>query len=118
MSDTWKWIAVGICLILFTADTVWKPQAKPNRMVFFELHRGDSPLVIGMMRDDLLKLPGRGAERLAHALAGGRPLTVWQYALRKTEDGNYQATPDKQIELTSTDASHITLGAKIHLPAD
>ena len=25
MSDTWKWIAVGICLVLFTADTVLKP---------------------------------------------------------------------------------------------
>jgi hypothetical protein len=115
-SDTWKWIAVGICLVLFAADTVWQPQDKPNRMVFFELHRGDRPAVIGMMRDDLLKLQGRGANRLQHALSQGQQLTVWQYALRKTEDGSYQAMPDKQIELTSADAPLITFGARIRLP--
>ena len=116
MSDTWKWIAVGICLALFATDTVLKPHEKPNRMVFFELHRGSEPVVIGMMRDDLLKLPGRGAERLSNALAQGQPLTVWQYGLRKAEDGSYQAAPDRQIELTSADASLVTFGAKIRLP--
>jgi hypothetical protein len=116
MSDNWRWLAVGICLVLFAADTVLKPQDKPNRMVFFELHRGSQPIVIGMMRDDLLKLPGRGAARLSNALAQGQPLTVWQYALRKSQDGSYQASPDRQIELTSADASLVTFGAKIRLP--
>lgn len=97
LSDTWKLIAVAICLVLFTADTVFKPQAKPNRMVFFELHRGDSPMMIGMMRDDLLKLPGRGASRIRNALSRGEPLTVWQYELRKTEDGSYQEKEKKKI---------------------
>ena len=115
-SDAWKWIAVGICLVMFAADTVWQPQDKPNRMVFFELHRSDRPIVIGMMHDDLLKLQGRGADRLQQALTQGRPLTVWQYALRKAEDGSYQAMPDKQIELTSADAPLITFGARIRLP--
>jgi hypothetical protein len=118
MSDTWKWIAVGICLIVFAADTVLKPADKPNRMVFFELHRGASPTVIGMMRYDLLKLPGRGADRLQNKLAEGQPLTVWQYALRKTEDGSYEASPDRQIELTSADAPLISFGARIRLPDD
>lgn len=116
MSDRWKWLAVGICLVLFVADTALKPPDKPNRMVFFELHRENDPVVIGMMRDDLLKLPGRGAGRITQALAQGQPLTVWQYGLRKIEDGSYQATPDKQIELTSDDAPHVTFGAKIRLP--
>ena len=116
MSDTWKWIAVGICLALFATDTVLKPHETPNRMVFFELHRGSEPVVIGMMHDDLLKLPGRGAERLSNALAQGQPLTFWQYGLRKAEDGSYQASPDRQIELTSADASRLTFGAKIRLP--
>jgi hypothetical protein len=116
MSDTWKWIAVGICLVLFTADTVLKPHDDPNRMVFFELHRGGAPVVVGMMRDDLLELPGRGAARLSNALAQGRPLTVWQYALKKAEDGSYQASPDRQIELTSADAPLLTFGARIRLP--
>jgi hypothetical protein len=118
MSDMWKWVAVGICLILFTADTVLKPQDTPNRMVFFELRRGASPTVIGMMRDDLLKLPGRGANRLQNALVEGQPLMVWQYALRKTEEGTYQAKPDRQIELTSADAPLISFGARIRLPDD
>jgi len=118
MSDMWKWIAVGVCLIVFTADTVLKPSDKPNRMVFFELHRGASPTVIGMMRDDLLKLPGRGAARLQNALVGGQSLTVWQYGLTKAEDGSYQAKPDRQIELTSADAPLISFGARIRLPDD
>lgn len=116
MSEVWKWVAVGICLVLFTADTVLKPTEKPNRMVFFELHRADNPAVIGMMRDDLLKLPGKGATRLTQALTQGQPLTVWQYALRKTDGGSYQATPDKQIVLTEADAGLITFGARIRLP--
>ena len=116
MSDTWKWIAVGICLVLFTADTVLKPQDDPNRMVFFELRRGGAPVVVGMMRDDLLALPGHGTERLSKALARGQSLTVWQYGLRKVEDGSYQASPDRQIELTSADAPLLTFGARIRLP--
>lgn len=116
MSDTWKWIAVGVCLVLFTADTVLKPQDDPDRMVFFELHRGDRPVVVGMMREDLLKLPGRGAGRLSGALAQGQSLTVWQYALKKAEDGSYQASPDRQIELTSADGPLLTFGARIRLP--
>lgn len=115
-SDTWKWIAIGICLTLFATDTVLRPDEKPNRMIFFELHRNSEPVVIGMMRDDLLKLPGRGAERLSNALAQGRPLTVWQYGLRKADDGSYRAAPDRQIELTSADASRVTFGARIRLP--
>jgi hypothetical protein len=116
MSDTWKWIAVGICLVLFAADTVLAPQDISNRMVFFELHRDDKPVVIGMMHDDLLKLPGRGAARLSNALVQGQPLTVWQYALKRAEDGSYQASPDRQIELTSADAPRLTFGARIRLP--
>lgn len=118
LSDTWKLIAVAICLVLFTADTVLKPQDKPNRMVFFELHRGESPTVIGMMRDDLRKLPGTGAIRIRDALARGETLTVWQYALRKTEDGSYQEVPDRQIQLGSADAALVTFGARIRLPND
>ena len=117
-SDRWKWVAVGICLILFTADTVLKLEDKPNRMVFFELHRGASPTVIGMMRKDLLKLPGSGANRLQNKLAEGQPLTVWQYALTKSDDGTYQAKPDRQIELSSADAPLISFGARIRLPDD
>jgi hypothetical protein len=118
LSDTWKLIAVAICLVLFTADTVLKPQDKPNRMVFFELHRGDSPTMIGMMRDDLLKLPGRGASRIRNALARGEALTVWQYELRKTDDGSYQEVPARQIELGSADAPLVTFGATVRLPDD
>ena len=118
LSNTWKLIAVAICLVLFTADTVLKPQDKPNRMVFFELHRGESPTVIGMMRDDLRKLPGTGASRIRDALACGETLTVWQYALRKTEDGSYQEVTDRQIQLGSADAALVTFGARIRLPND
>lgn len=116
LSDTWKLIAVAICLVLFTADTVLKPHDKPNRMVFFELHRGDSPTMIGMMRDDLIKLPGRGASRIRDALERGETLTVWQYALRKTEDGSYQEVPERQIQLGAADAPIVTFGASIRLP--
>ncbi|WP_315784814.1 MULTISPECIES: hypothetical protein [unclassified Bradyrhizobium] len=116
MSDTWKWIAVAICLVLFTADTVLKPQDKPNRMVFFELHRGERPTMIGMMRDDLVKLPGRGASRIRDALARGETLTVWQYELRKIEDGSYQEVPERQIQLGAADAPLVTFGARIRLP--
>ncbi|MGY3449671.1 hypothetical protein [Bradyrhizobium sp. USDA 4353] len=118
LSDTWKLIAVAICLVLFTADTVLKPQDKPNRMVFFELHRGESPMVIGVMRDDLVKLPGRGAARIRDALARGETLTVWQYELRKTEDGSYQEVPERQIQLSAADAPLVTFGARIRLPND
>jgi len=118
-SDTSRWIAVVICLVLFTADTVLKPQDTANRMVFFELHRGDSPTMIGMMRDDLFKLPGRGgANRIRNALARGETLTVWQYALRKAEDGSYQELPERQIQLGSADAPLVTFGARIRLPDD
>jgi len=116
LSDTWKWITIAICLVLFTADTVLKPQDKPNRMVFFELHRGQSPTMIGLMRDDLLKLPGHGASRIRNALARGGTLTVWQYELRRTEDGSYQEVPERQIQLSAVDAPLVTFGASIRLP--
>ena len=118
LSDTWKLIAIAICLVLFTADTVLKPQDKPNRMVFFQLHRGGSPMMIGVMRDDLIKLPGRGAHRIHDALMRGETLTVWQYELRKIDNGSYQEVPERQIELGAADAPLVTFGARVRLPDD
>ena len=86
-------------------------------MVFFHMDGQNEPSVFGMMRDDLLKLDGKGAGRIKGALKHG-PVKVWQYTLRNEGTGKWQFAPEREIELTSADASHIRLGARIAIPAD
>jgi len=93
---------------------IGQPQ-KPNRMVLFHMEGQDGPSVFGMMRDDLLKREGKGAGRIKGALEHG-PVKVWQYTLRNEGSGKWRLVPEREIELTSADASNIRLGARITIP--
>ena len=95
---------------------IGQPQ-KPNRMVFFQMEGQGGPSAFGMMRDDLLKLDGKGAGRIKAALEHG-PVKVWQYTLRNEGSGRWRLAPEREIELTSADASSIRFGARIAIPPD
>lgn len=64
-----------------------------------------------MMRDDLLKVDGKGGARKG-ALKHG-PVKVWQYAPRNAGSGQGRFAPEREIELTTAGASGIGFGAKI-----
>ena len=107
------WIGLAV---IGVSIAIGQPQ-KPNRMVLFHMEGRDEPSVFGMMRDDLLKLDGRGAGRIKGALKHG-PVKVWQYVLRNEGRGKWRLAPEREIELTSADASSIRFGARIAIPPD
>lgn len=86
-------------------------------MVFFHREGPGQPSVFGMMRDDLLKLDGKGAGRIKGALKRG-PVKVWQYTLRHEGSGKWRLAPEREIELTAADDSDIRFGVRIAIPAD
>jgi hypothetical protein len=108
---------IWIGLVVIVASMAIGQRQQPNRMVLFHIERQDGPFVFGMMRDDLLKLDGKGAGRIKGALEHG-PVKVWQYTLRNEGSGKWRLAPEREIELTSADASSIRFGAKIAVPPD
>jgi hypothetical protein len=108
---------IWIGLVAIGASIAIGQPQKPNRMVFFHMEGQGKPAVFGMMRDDLLKLDGKGAGRIKGALEHG-PVKVWQYTLRNEGSGKWRLAPDHEIELTSADASSIKFGARIAIPPD
>jgi hypothetical protein len=109
--------AIWVGLAVIGVSVAVGQRQKPNRMVFFHMEGENQPSVFGMMRDDLLKLEGRGAGRIKAALERG-PLKVWQYTLRNEGDGKWRFAPDHEIELTAADAPHVKFGAKLAIPPD
>jgi hypothetical protein len=117
MLRSWKISAAAVGLALLATLTFWNEFTQHRkRTIFFHLARGDDPVIFGVERDDLLKLKGRGASRIRSAIAQQGKLQVQQYGISKQQDGRLRISPEKQIELTQTDAPLVRFGATFVLP--
>jgi len=64
-------------------------------------------IVIGLNADELDRLGGRDAGAVARALAAKGEMTVWQYAVRKAQNGDLQQAPLHQIGLLANSSLRV-----------
>jgi hypothetical protein len=53
-----------------------------------------------------------------HGALKNDPVKVWRYTLHNEGSGKWRFAPEREIEFTSADASHVKFGAKIALAVD
>ena len=98
--------AGALALIIATATQAWG-QAQ-MQVALFKVVTVKDDVIIGLNTEDLKALGGpekNAAGAIASALADKKSLTVWQYSVRKSADGESQFAPLRQIGLMA----HISL---------
>ncbi len=98
--------AGALALIIATATQAWG-QAQ-MQVALFKVVTVKDDVIIGLNTEDLKALGGpekNAAGAIASALADKKSLTVWQYSVRKSAEGESQFAPLRQIGLMA----HISL---------
>ena len=95
-----------LALLLFAAYPV--AVLAQDAVKLFKVITSKDEVLIGLTGDELRAL-GTGPEldALAKRLATDGQMTVWQYAVRKDQNGNLQQAPLKRVAVFKTDTIRI-----------
>ncbi|MEK9282872.1 MULTISPECIES: hypothetical protein [unclassified Bradyrhizobium] len=81
--------------------TLWIPVAwaQETKMNLFKIVTMKDEIIVGLSAEELQTLGGNDASAVAHALAQKGDLTVWQYNVRRGQNGELQQAPTAKIGL-------------------
>jgi hypothetical protein len=100
--------AGAFALFIATATQAWG-QAQ-MQVALFKVVTVKDDVIIGFNTEDLKALGGpekSAAGSIASALADRKSLTVWQYSVRKANNGDSQFAPLRQIGLLAHDSLRV-----------
>jgi hypothetical protein len=97
--------AAAVALITTTA-TVAPAFAQTTTMLFKVVTVKDE-IVIGLTGAELKELGGEDAGAVARALVAKQTLTVWQYAVRKADNGDLEQAPLRKVGLIAHDSLRV-----------
>ena len=108
MSRTSSNIVLGIGLVgLIVEAIVSHPAFAVDKVKLFKVTTPKTEIVIGLTKDELDQLPGKGADGMTKTLNDKGYLKVWQYAVRHGVSGEDEQAPVKPFFLTSNTAVQI-----------
>ncbi len=89
-----------------TASAVWSQSKTPS---LFKVVTEKDEIIIGLNAQELQAIGGseKNAGAVARALADKKTLTVWQYSVRKSQDGDLQVTPLHQVGLLANQSLRV-----------
>ncbi len=89
-----------------TSAAVWSQSKTPS---LFKVVTEKDEIIIGLNAQELQAIGGseKNAGAVARALADKKTLTVWQYSVRKSPDGDLQVTPLHQVGLLANQALRV-----------
>lgn len=64
-------------------------------------------IIVALSAEDIAKIGGNDVTRIGQAIKAGGELTVWQYAVRKGNDGALEQAPLKRISLIGHDSLRV-----------
>jgi len=64
-------------------------------------------IVVALSAEDIAKVGGNDVTHIGQAIKAGGELTVWQYAVRKGNDGALEQAPLKRISLIGHDSLRV-----------
>lgn len=64
-------------------------------------------IVVALSPEEIKKLGGNDATHIGQALKANGELTVWQYAVRKSKDGELEQAPRQRVSLLSHDSLRV-----------
>jgi hypothetical protein len=83
------------------------PAQNAGETSLFKVISVKDDIVIGLSGAELDQLGGRDAGAIARALAAKGTLTVWQYAVRKAQNGDLEQAPLHKIGLIAHDSLRV-----------
>jgi hypothetical protein len=108
MKDGWLRYALraGMLAMLVTmACQTARGEDRP--MTLFKIIAGKNEMVIGLSADELDRFGGQDVGAVARALASKGEITVWQYAVRRSINGDLQEAPLRQVALLANSAVRV-----------
>ncbi len=89
-----------------TVSAVWSQSKTPS---LFKVVTEKDEIIIGLNALELQAIGGseKNAGAVARALADKKTLTVWQYSVRKSPDGDLQVTPLHQVGLLANQSLRV-----------
>ena len=100
---TRKGLLFASALLAFTMPAF----AQQKDTSLFKIVSVKDEVVIGLSADELSALGGNDAGTVAKALAAKDTLTVWQYAVRKAQNGDLEQAPRARIGLIAHDSLRV-----------
>ena len=100
---TRKGLLFASALLAFTMPAF----AQQKDTSLFKIVSVKDEVVIGLSADELSALGGNDAGTVAKALAAKDTLTVWQYAVRKAQNGDLEQAPRQKIGLIAHDSLRV-----------
>ena len=100
---TRKGLLFASALLAFTMPAF----AQQKDTSLFKIVSVKDEVVIGLSADELSALGGNDAGTVAKALAAKGTLTVWQYAVRKAQNGDLEQAPRQKIGLIAHDSLRV-----------
>lgn len=90
--------------IVAGAPLAWAQETKTD---LFKVITVKDEIIIGLSADELKALGGSDASAVAHALAQKGDLTVWQYNVHRSQNGELQQAPTAKIGLLANSSLRV-----------
>jgi hypothetical protein len=108
MSQTSTRLLLGIGLAgLIMESIVIQPAFAADKASLFKVITTRDEIVIGLSEDEISQLEGRNAGGVATMLVAKGSMSVWQYAVRKADNGDLEQAPLRRIGLMSNDSLRV-----------
>ena len=94
-------------LLIVSASPALAQQKDKAMTSLFKIVSVKDEVVIGLSPDELSGLGGNDAGAVAKALTAKGTLNVWQYAVRKAQNGDLEQAPLRKIGLIAHDSLRV-----------
>ena len=94
-------------LIAGAAMTAASTGFAQDKTALFKIVTVKDEIVVALSADEIKKLGGNDATHIGQALKANGELTLWQYAVRKGNDGELEQAPRQRVSLLGHDSLRV-----------
>ena len=103
-----KRLLLGLGLATFIMESVViEPAFAADKVSLFKVITAKDEVVIGIPDDELAQIDGKDAGGIAKMLVAKGSMSVWQYAVHKSDTGDLEQTPLRKIGLIAADSLRV-----------
>jgi hypothetical protein len=92
---------------LIMESVVAPPVFAADKVSLFKVITSKDEIVIGLSDTELAQIEGQNAGGIAKMLVGKGSMSVWQYAVRKTDSGDLEQAPLRKIGLIASESLRV-----------
>jgi len=98
--------AIGLAFLLMQGAAT-QPAIAADKVSLFKVVTSKDEIVIGLTDDELAQVEGKDAGGIARMLVAKGSMSVWQYAVHKTNAGELEQAPLRKIGLIASESLRV-----------